>query len=204
MKAGASSGHWRARANRPPSRATTWSMATCCWPRPAMGTPALLPHPPFEWCATTPCRLPCRAHPAPSRCRSTSFNAQTSKQLGIAVSQWGNFCCRVKTLSECKVKSHEAMNYFLRVLCQTDAQSGFGTRPHQRAGAQEGAVHVRAKVGAQSYGRQGHCPGPVVLTEFVDHERRARSQEYRLDSAWFGQGAALKQRALDVALQLAS
>ena len=44
----------------------------------------------------------------------------------------------------------------------------------------------------------------VAVTEFVDHERRARSQEYRLDSAWFGQGAALKQRALDVALQLAS
>lgn len=29
-----------------------------------------------------------------------------------------------------------------------------------------------------------------AVTEFVDHERRARSQEYRLDSAWFGQGNA--------------
>ena len=43
-----------------------------------------------------------------------------------------------------------------------------------------------------------------AVTEFVDHERRARSQEYRLDSAWFGQGASLKQRALDQALQLAA
>jgi hypothetical protein len=40
------------------------------------------------------------------------------------------------------------------------------------------------------------------ITQYTDHERRARSQEYRLDSAWFGQGAALKQRALDHALQL--
>jgi hypothetical protein len=24
------------------------------------------------------------------------------------------------------------------------------------------------------------------VTEFVDHERRARSNEYRMDSAWFG------------------
>lgn len=40
------------------------------------------------------------------------------------------------------------------------------------------------------------------MTEYVDHERRARSNEYRLDSAWFGQGAALKQRALDHALEL--
>ena len=40
------------------------------------------------------------------------------------------------------------------------------------------------------------------VTEFVDHERRARSNEYRMDSAWFGQGAQLKQKALDNALRL--
>ena len=43
-----------------------------------------------------------------------------------------------------------------------------------------------------------------AVTEYVDHEKRARSQEYRLDSAWFGQGSNLKQRALDYALQLVS
>ena len=43
-----------------------------------------------------------------------------------------------------------------------------------------------------------------AVTEFVDHERRARSPEYRLDSAWFGQGASLKQRALDQAIELVS
>ncbi|MFO1251552.1 MAG: hypothetical protein U1E77_10575 [Inhella sp.] len=30
------------------------------------------------------------------------------------------------------------------------------------------------------------------MTEFVDHERRARSNAYRLDSAWFGQGAVIR------------
>lgn len=40
------------------------------------------------------------------------------------------------------------------------------------------------------------------VTEFVDHERRARNTDYRLDSAWFGQGAALKQKALDRTLAL--
>jgi hypothetical protein len=43
------------------------------------------------------------------------------KQLGIAVSQWDSFMYRMKTLSERKVKSHESMNYFLKVLCQTDS-----------------------------------------------------------------------------------
>ncbi len=42
-----------------------------------------------------------------------------------------------------------------------------------------------------------------AVTEFVDHERRARSFYHRLDSAWFDQGASLKQRALDQAVLLA-
>jgi hypothetical protein len=39
-----------------------------------------------------------------------------------------------------------------------------------------------------------------AVTEFVDHERRARSVNHRLESAWFGQGAALKEKALEQAL----
>ena len=41
-----------------------------------------------------------------------------------------------------------------------------------------------------------------AVTQYVDHERRARSQDYRLDSAWFGQGAQIKAKALDRALAL--
>lgn len=41
-----------------------------------------------------------------------------------------------------------------------------------------------------------------AVTEFVDHERRARGTEHRLDSAWFGQGAQIKQRALSATLDL--
>ena len=42
-----------------------------------------------------------------------------------------------------------------------------------------------------------------AVTEYVDHERRTRSAENRMDSVWFGQGAVIKQRALDAALRLA-
>jgi hypothetical protein len=41
------------------------------------------------------------------------------------------------------------------------------------------------------------------VTEYVDHQQRARSPGNRLDSAWFGAGAFLKQRAWDAALELA-
>ena len=40
------------------------------------------------------------------------------------------------------------------------------------------------------------------ITEFADHERRAMSQDHRLDSAWFGAGGGLKQRGLERALKM--
>lgn len=40
------------------------------------------------------------------------------------------------------------------------------------------------------------------ITEFADHERRAMSQDHRLDSAWFGAGTGLKQRGLEQALRM--
>ena len=37
-----------------------------------------------------------------------------------------------------------------------------------------------------------------AVTQYVDHEARARSQDNRLNSAWFGRGADLKARALEL------
>jgi phage/plasmid-like protein (TIGR03299 family) len=146
---------------------------------------------------------------------SRSFDAQAVKQqLGIAVSQWDGFMYRMKALSERKVKSKEVENFFLKVLCPTESEAT--TLPKGPGGASTGMVNERALRKVQSL-FEGHGRGAELsaakgtawgllcaVTEFVDHERRARSQEYRLDSAWFGQGAAIKQRALDKALQLAS
>lgn len=136
---------------------------------------------------------------------STSFDAQAvKKQLGIAVSQWDSFMYRMKTLSERKVKSHEAMNYFLKVLCQTDGHVDLALGlTNERALKKVQSLYEGHGRGAELAAASGTAWGLLsAVTEFVDHEKRARSQEYRLDSAWFGQGANLKQRALDHALQL--
>jgi phage/plasmid-like protein (TIGR03299 family) len=142
---------------------------------------------------------------------STAFDAQAvKKQLGIAVSNWDSFMYRMKTLAERKVKTHEAMNYFLKVICQpTGMDSHLGHLDpaaklvNERALKKVQALYDGQGRGAELASAQGTAWGLLnAVTEFVDHERRARSQEYRLDSAWFGQGANLKQRALDQALQL--
>lgn len=137
---------------------------------------------------------------------STSFDAQAvKKQLGIAVSQWDSFIYRMKTLSERKVKSHESMNYFLKVLCQTEGQPNPATGlVNERALKKVQALYDGHGRGAELAAAKGTAWGLLcAVTEFVDHERKARSIDYRLDSAWFGAGANLKQRALEYALQLA-
>ena len=138
---------------------------------------------------------------------STEFDAHAVKQeLGIAVSQWDSFMYRMKTLAERKVKSHEAMNYFLKVLCHVDGQP----EPEQRLVNERALKRVQELYEGQGKGAglpstQGTAWGLLnAVTQFVDHERRARSQDHRLDSAWFGQGNTLKNRALDRALQLAA
>ena len=137
---------------------------------------------------------------------STTFDAQAvKKQLGIAVSQWDSFMYRMKTLSERKVKSHESMNYFLKVMCETTAQSSPGMGlTNERALKKVQELYDGKGHGADLASASGTAWGLLnAVTEYVDHERRAKSQEYRLDSSWFGAGATLKQRALDYALQLA-
>lgn len=143
---------------------------------------------------------------------NTSFDADAVKrQLGIAVSQWDGFMHRMKTLSERKVKSKESQDYFLRALGGIHAEEGAAAKPGNPPTT---VAHARALKTVQSlfegHGRGAELPAAKgtawgllsAMTEFVDHERRARNREYRLDSAWFGQGAALKQRALDLALEL--
>ncbi|CAD6874783.1 DUF932 domain-containing protein [Methylomonas fluvii] len=140
---------------------------------------------------------------------STKFDAQAVKQqLGVAVSQWDAFMYRMRTLSERKVKSHEAMNYFLRVLCDVqpaNAKAEPVALSNERALNKVQSLYDGQGHGADLESAKGTAWGLLnAVTEYVDHEKRARSTEHRMDSAWFGQGATIKQRALDAALQLAA
>lgn len=138
---------------------------------------------------------------------STRFDSQAmKKQLGIAVSQWDEFMYRMKNLSERKVQWPEAMSYFMNVLCNTSPNSPLPTvLPNERALRKVQSLYEGQGRGSTLESAQGTAWGLLnAVTEYVDHERRARSSEYRMDSAWFGQGATLKQRALNAALKLAA
>ena len=108
---------------------------------------------------------------------------------------------RMKGLSERKVKSAEAFNYFLRVF--TDQSKTVTGLSNERAMTKAMTLYEGHGKGAELASSKGTAFGLLnSVTEFVDHERRARSVDHRLESAWFGQGATLKQKALDQALVL--
>ena len=116
----------------------------------------------------------------------------------------------MKILSERPVKNHEAMTYFHKVLCQSNdnnirypTQISASSLNNERALKKVQALYQGHGRGAELQAAKGTAWGLLsAITEFVDHEKQARSQENRLDSAWFGSGALLKQRALDSALGL--
>jgi phage/plasmid-like protein (TIGR03299 family) len=138
---------------------------------------------------------------------NTRFNSQAvKKQLGIAVSQWDDFMYRMRHLAERKVQWHEAMGFFMNVMCDVNPNSQLPEQlPNERALRKVQELYEGRGRGSQLESARGTAWGLLnAVTEYVDHERRARSTEYRLDSAWFGQGAQIKQRALDAALTLAA
>ncbi|WP_454834184.1 DUF932 domain-containing protein [Pseudomonas lini] len=138
---------------------------------------------------------------------STRFDPQAvKKQLGIAVSQWDEFMYRMRALADRKIQTKEALGFFMEVLCDTRAHSPIpNVLPNKRAMEKVQSLYEGRGRGSDLESTRGTAWGLLnAVTEYVDHERRARSSEYRMDSAWFGQGAVIKQKALDAALQLAA
>ncbi|CAJ3342558.1 phage/plasmid-like protein [Burkholderia pseudomallei] len=136
----------------------------------------------------------------------SQFDAQAVKrQLGIAVSSWDAFIVRMKALSERKVSDAAAEKFLRRVLTYPT------TNPANRdvLAVNERAIKAVAELysgrgkGAELASASGTAWGLLnSVTEYVDHRRRARSDDHRRDAAWFGSGATLKDRAWDEALKL--
>lgn len=145
---------------------------------------------------------------------STAFNADKVKQqLGISVTQWKDFMYQMKHLTERKVTQVEAANYLSRVFNDTDSNiilfnetkrnSNKDAIPNAKAMNQIMRMFNGQGRGADLASAKDTAYGLLcAITEFIDHERRAMSQDHRLDSAWFGTGAQLKQKGLDEAMRL--
>jgi len=135
---------------------------------------------------------------------STVFDPQAVKEsLGIGLSAWDHFIGDIKALSRRPVSADEARQYFAEVLDEPRQEGEDDITVASRAMQQLSVLYAGGGMGSLLSSSRHTAWGLVnAVTEYVDHRRRARSQDYRLDSAWFGQGAQLKDKALQQALQL--
>ena len=155
---------------------------------------------------------------------STKFDADKVKQqLGISVRAWDEHMYEMKQLSQRKVTQGEAAAYFDAVFNNTSLSIAdqeeniiqfYRNIAHPNPAKEKSEPNGRAMSkamnmfngqgrGAELSSAKDTAYGLLCsITEFADHERRAMSTDHRLDSAWFGAGAALKQRGLEQALRL--
>lgn len=154
---------------------------------------------------------------------STKFDAEKVKQqLGISVRAWDEHMYEMKQLTQRKVSQQEAKAYFGAVFNNSTmsisdpeeniiqfyrnvAQQVQEKKPEPNGRAMNKALEMfnGQGRGADLSSAKDTAYGLLCsITEFVDHERRAMSSDHRLDSAWFGAGAGLKQRGLEQALAL--
>ncbi len=115
----------------------------------------------------------------------SQFDAQAVKrQLGIAISSWDGFMARMKALSECPVNDTAAETFLRRVLTYpiTSASSQVTATNDSAIKAVHELFTGRGK-GSDMASAAGTAWGLLnSVTEFVDHQRRARSADNRTDS----------------------
>lgn len=156
---------------------------------------------------------------------STKFDAEKIKQqLGISIKTWDEHMYEMKQLTQRKVTQQEAASYFDAVFNNTtmsatdqeesiiqyylkaasmDKKSNSKSEPNGRAMSKAMEMFNGQGRGADLSSAKDTAYGLLCsITEFVDHERRAMSRDHRLNSAWFGRGATIKQRGVEQALDM--
>jgi len=133
----------------------------------------------------------------------SEFNADVVKQqLGITVAPWNRFVSKMKDLVACPVDP-DSVDGLLRRMLTYPGQPGQPPVVNEQAMRSVRALYDGGGRGAQLASSRGTAWGLLnSVTEYVDHHRRARSDDHRREAAWFGQGAQFKQRAWDELVQL--
>lgn len=135
---------------------------------------------------------------------STKFDADLVKQqLGVGISSWQRFVTDMRKLADRPVNPFEARRYLVELLGEPALP--IHEQPNSKALNRVFDLFDGAGKGANLASSEGTAFGLLnSVTQFIDHERRARNDDNRLDSAWFGAGAAIKQKALQQAIALAA
>ena len=128
------------------------------------------------------------------------FNAtQIHEQLGLGRAQWGAFSQALDAIAKIKLDSAKAKEVLGKVFVTPEKDITYvDPQVEKILRLFEGKA-----IGADIAGQTGW--GLVnAVTEYADHHKRARSQGNRLDNAWFGAAANIKDAVFHEVLELTS
>ncbi|SIR14010.1 phage/plasmid-like protein TIGR03299 [Aeromonas hydrophila] len=133
---------------------------------------------------------------------STKFNPEYVKEvLGLGLANWDLFQRNINEQSHRSVSPAEAILFFSDLI--NDPTDDDGNIALSRPTKKLQELYQGTGMGSELASAKNTVWGLVnAVTEYIDHYRRARGQDKRLDSAWFGQGAQFKYHALEQALTL--
>lgn len=127
--------------------------------------------------------------------------------LGIALDSWEEFKLKAGAMARAKVSDAE-MDAYLQELLEPFIPYGQTYNP-DKVRASKGYQRIAqlfhgAQLGAGQDAINGTMWGLLnACTQYVDHEK-GRMQDNRLDAAWFGAGAKIKDRAWELAGKVAA
>lgn len=132
------------------------------------------------------------------------FDAEQVKaELGIASESWEQFITRANALANKKLERAQAIQIMADALKveMVDEETGdpIDVEDANRTLRDIMKLYDGAALGSSFRSADGTAWGLMnAVTEFADHRRNTKTTDNRLNSAWFGEGAALKDRVFDL------
>lgn len=128
---------------------------------------------------------------------STKFDATKTKQLlGVAPKTFEKFMGDIRKLAQAPVNEEQAFAMTEELLRKED------TEDLGRVGDRIIALFNGEAMGAELEGRQGTAWAWLnAVTQFVDHDRKGKTNSHKLNSMLFGRGEGIKDRAYAIAME---
>jgi len=138
----------------------------------------------------------------------STFDAlEVQKRLGLIKSAWETFIAQTKMLANAEVVDKHAAALTAELIAPTLGPKKDGSRQDSE-GVEASKAYRRiiqlfegAAIGSDLTEGRSAWQWLNSVTQYVDHER-GRAADSRMNGAWFGNGDALKSRALELALEI--
>lgn len=131
------------------------------------------------------------------------YDAEKVKaMMGLETNAWSNYVDGANVLADRRVQSKEAVEYFFDLFYSGRDDVDIENKAVERRLSTMLEIY-EGGVGQDTQSAAGTAWGLVnAVTRYADHERKAQSQNNRLNSAWFGDGERMKTKAWNQALRL--